>query len=290
MQRRTAASRLRRLLAMIPWLAGQDGPTVTEVCERFGNSRADLEADLELLLYVGVPPYTPDQLFEIGIEGDRVFAHLTPTLDRPPRLTPEEGLALVVAGAALAAVPGAEPGGPLARAIDKVAALLGIDADEAIDVDLGPAAPATLTLLREAVAGRRRVELDYYASGRDEHSRRTVDPWHVVHEGGAWYLLAGDHLRGERRSFRVDRVLSARLLDEEATPPPPGEGSTVGFAPGDEVPRVVLELPASAAWVADAYPVDAADVVDDERIRVTLPVAGRACSSVSSSRSGRKRA
>ncbi|MGH9139030.1 MAG: helix-turn-helix transcriptional regulator, partial [Acidimicrobiales bacterium] len=214
--RPTAATRLRRLLAIIPWLATRTkagtAPTVTEVCERFGITRRDLEADLELLLYVGVPPYTPDQLFEISIEGDHVLARLTPSLDRPLRLTPEEGLALVVAGAALTAVPGAETGGPLPRAIAKVARLLGIDPDEAVDVELGPAAEPTLALLRQAVAARQQVEIDYYAFGRDERTQRTVDPWHVVNEAGAWYLLGYDHLRGQRRSFRVDRMVSARQL------------------------------------------------------------------------------
>ena len=71
--RSRADVRLRRLLAMVPWLARQDGPSVAEVCARFGITAAELQADLELLtLYVGVPPYTPDGLFDLSIEGDRV--------------------------------------------------------------------------------------------------------------------------------------------------------------------------------------------------------------------------
>ena len=97
-----ATLRLRRLLAMVPWLSAQDGPTVDEVCARFGVTPQELRDDLELLtLYVGVPPYTPDRFFDLSIEGNRVHARVTPSLDRPLRLTPEEGLALIVAGQAV---------------------------------------------------------------------------------------------------------------------------------------------------------------------------------------------
>ena len=33
----------------------------------------ELRDDLELLtMYVGIPPYTPDQFFDLSVEGDRV--------------------------------------------------------------------------------------------------------------------------------------------------------------------------------------------------------------------------
>ncbi len=125
-RRNSAVARLRRLLAMIPWLAANDGPKVADVCARFGITETELQRDLGLLsTYVGVPPYTPEALFDITIQRGRVFAHMTPALDRPLRLTPEEAVALVVAGRALADVPGADPKGPLARGLAKVADVLG---------------------------------------------------------------------------------------------------------------------------------------------------------------------
>ncbi|MBA2496547.1 MAG: WYL domain-containing protein, partial [Acidimicrobiia bacterium] len=125
---------------MIPWLAGRDGPTVEEVLTRFGLTRRQLDEDLDLLMVVGVPPYTPDELFEMTIEDGRVFARLTPSFDRPLRLSPDEALAVVVAGRAVADVPGADPAGPLARALTKVAGVLGVEGDDVLDIDLGPVA------------------------------------------------------------------------------------------------------------------------------------------------------
>jgi proteasome accessory factor C len=267
-----ASTRLRRLLAMVPWLAANDGPTVEEVCRRFGLKKAELQADLDLLTYyVGVPPYTPDQFFEMVIEGGRVFARVTPSLDRPLRLTPSEGLALVVAGRALGAD---DPDGPLARGLAKIAALFGIDPDDAVDIDLGRADETTLALLRRAVADGRQVELDHYGEARDERQRRVVDPWRVANVGGSWYLSGFDHLRQAERSFRVDRILAATVREAAVTRPAPAD-VTVVAGPAADAPRVTLELTAAGRWVAESYPVDAVEVLDDGRLRVTLAVNGR---------------
>ena len=46
-------------------------------------------------MLVGVPPYTPDTLIEVTIEGDRVWLRFADVFARPLHLTPEQGLALV---------------------------------------------------------------------------------------------------------------------------------------------------------------------------------------------------
>lgn len=262
-----ATIRLRRLLAMVPWLAANDGPTVAEVCERFAITETELQADLELLTYyVGIPPYTPDAFFEITIERGRVFARVTPSLDRPLRLTPAEGLSLVAAGRALAD----DPDGPLATGLAKVAALLQIDPEEAIDIDLGTADATVLEVLRSAIAAGQPVRIDHYAEDRDERLVRVVDPWLVTSTSGRWYLVGHDHLRDADRSFRVDRIVAAAPVEGTARPMPAG----LQFAPGpaDDAPRVVLELEPAGSWVAESYPVDEIDDLGDGRRRVTIAV------------------
>lgn len=262
-----AVGRLRRLLAMVPWLAANDGPTVAEVCGRFDITAAELQADLELLTYyVGIPPYTPDAFFEITIERGRVFARVTPSLDRPLRLTPAEGLSLVAAGTVLAD----DPEGPLATGLAKVAALLQIDPEEALDIDLGIADASVLEVLRSAVAAGQPVQIDHYAEDRDERLERVVDPWLVTSTSGRWYLVGHDHLRDAERSFRIDRVVAARPVAGTARPAP----AELQFSPGpaDDAPRVVLELEPAGAWVAETYPVDDVEDLGDGRRRVTLAV------------------
>ena len=268
--RTSASDRVARLLAIIPWIAAHDGPTVDEICERFALSRRKLLDDLEVIMFVGVPPYTPDTLIDVTIDGDRVWLRFADVFSRPLHLTPEQGLALVAAGAASQGLPGSEPEGPLATALAKLAGVLGIDPAEAVSVTLGETRPGVLEALRAAAGEHRQVRLDYYSYGRDERTTRDVDPWAVVAHEGAWYLQGWCHLAGDERLFRVDRVVEVTVLDSTFTPT--GEGDRRPFALGDGVPRVTLELPPSARWVAETYPVDEVRETGDGRLRVRMPV------------------
>jgi proteasome accessory factor C len=274
MSRITASDRLRRLLALLPWVAARQGPTVEEVCERFELSARDLMSDLGLVSMVGVPPYSPGDLFDIVVEDERVWVHMSPSFDRALRLTPEEALGLVAAGESLLAVPGADPEGPLARAIAKVAATLGIDADSTIDVDLGYASASVLRALEQAGASHQRVRIDYYAHGRDERATRDVDPYRVYADHGQWYLVGYDHLRDEERLFRIDRVVEVQLLEE--TFDPPKERRTLGlFEARADDPRVTLELEPDAGWVVEVYPVESVKSEKNGRLRVTLAISAK---------------
>ena len=274
MTRITAADRLRRLLSLLPWVAAHNGPSVEEVCARFELDPDELLSDVALETMVGVPPYSPGDLFDVVVEEGRVWVHLSPSFDRSLRLTPEEALALVAAGASLLAVPGADASGPLARGLDKVATTLGIDPEDAFDVDLGRAAAGVLAAVQQATDEHRRLRVTYYTHSRDQHTDRELDPYRVHAEQGRWYLVGFDHLRGEVRLFRVDRILSARVLDETFEPPRDLPEPEL-FEAGADDPRVVLDLAPEAAWVVESYAVDDVETTDNGRLRVTLPVSGR---------------
>jgi len=267
----TASERLQRLLALIPWVAANDGPTVREVCERFDLKERELLADISLVSLVGVPPYTPDELFDVVVEDGRVWVHLSPTFRRSLRLTPEQALALVAAGRSLRAVPGADPEGPLARGLAKLAATLGVDPDEAGFAPVEHGLDLVLSTVRDASAAHRRVRLDYYSHGRDERTAREVDPHRVYADRGQWYLVGFDHLRGEERLFRVDRIDDVDVLDEEFEPPAEPRAHGL-YEPDPSDRRVCLELAPDAAWVAEAYPVETLEPVGDGRLRVTLAI------------------
>lgn len=271
----SADQRLRRLLALVPWVASQDGPRIEDVCARFGCTEQELVADLGLLFLCGVHPFTPDTLIDATVEDGRVWVRFAEWFARPLRLTPAEGLALVAAGSALLAVPGSEPEGPLARGLAKVAAVLGVDPDEVVDVELGQAPPAILAAVQDAAAARRQVEVDYYSYGRDGWARRVIEPHHVYNAAGQWYVAAYCHLAGADRIFRLDRTRSATVLDTTFEPRPPADQPPV-FTPRPEDPAFVLDVGPEAAWVAEAYPVESVEERAGGRRRVRLRVSERA--------------
>jgi predicted DNA-binding transcriptional regulator YafY len=275
MPRLAADDRLRRLLAMVPWVAAHDGPRIDEVCQRFACSKEELVADLDLLFLCGVYPYTPDLLIDVDIADGRVWIRYADWFRRPLRLTPEEGLALVGAGTALQASPGADPEGPLARALSKLAGVLGVDADETVEVELGAARPELLGVLRRAQADLRQVEIDYYSFGRDGWTKRVIDPWSVFSAAGQWYVRAYCHRVEGERLFRVDRVRDAVVL-ESGFSPPARSGAGIIFSPRADDPLVVLELEPAARWVRDQYPNEGTDELGGGRLRVRLRISERA--------------
>ncbi|HEY3141810.1 MAG TPA: hypothetical protein VGJ86_11810, partial [Acidimicrobiales bacterium] len=134
-RRRSAANRVGQMLSIVPWIAAHDGPRVDDVCQRFGIGRGELIDDLNVVQFVGLPPYTPDMLIDVTFEGDRVWVRFAEVFARPLRLSPDQALALVAAGSALVAS-GEDPAepSPLASGLAKLADLLGIDPADAIAI------------------------------------------------------------------------------------------------------------------------------------------------------------
>lgn len=275
--RLSAGGRLERLLSIVPFVAARDGVAIDEVAARFDYPRETLVNDLtDVVFMVGLHPYTPDQLVEVVVEDDRVWIRYAEYFARPLRLTPEEGLALVAAGTSLLAAPGADPDGPLARGLAKVAGVLGVEPGADLTVRLAEVPAATLEQLRYAESAHRRCRIDYYAYGRDELSEREIDPLRVFSEQGQWYVVAWCHAAAGERLFRVDRIRSLTVLDTVFEPPAGATTAHAVFTAAPDDPRVTLDLEPAAAWVAHYYPCEEHIDLGHGRVRVRLAVAGTA--------------
>lgn len=271
MSRITATERLQRILAVLPWIVQHQGSTVTEICERFGLDRKALLDDLDLVfLEVGLHPFTPDMLSEVSIEDDRVYVRVGDYFRRPLRLTHGEALTLLAAGRAVAGREGADPDGTLARAVDKLVAVLGDAAAYGVEIELGRADPAVMATLQQALDERRRLSISYYSYGRDASTEREVDPFRVVSREGQWYLLGHCHSAGGERLFRVDRIQAATLTEHPVEVEAPADEVTPG--PADATRAVELVTSSAGEWVADLYPTDDVEPLEDGRLRIVLPV------------------
>ena len=265
--------RLRRLLALVGWLAQVGEAPIADAAQRFGMSEKELVAELELAACCGIPPYTPDTLMEIEVSEHSVRAFLPAEYARPRRLTPAEGFAVAASARLLLTVPGSEDDA-LRRALAKLDAALGSREAVGLDVD----APAALASVREAADAGRALEIDYLSGSRDELTTRTVEPVQVVTIDGHWYLDAYCQRACDMRRFRVDRIGAARPASQS-----PGPAVTRSrpleemFVPGPGAVEVHLQLGRDAQWVPESVPVravrrDDAGMVTD----VLLDVSGMA--------------
>lgn len=108
----------------------------------------------------------------------------------------------------------------------------------------------------QAVLGRKRLDIQYRSRTSGEETERVVSPARLVYYRDNWYLDAWCHLRMGLRSFALDAIRAACMLDESAHEVPDADldlqlGSGYGIFAGSLTRTAVLRFsPQAARWVA----------------------------------------
>ena len=114
---------------------------------------------------------------------------------------------------------------------------------------------------------------------RDEATERDVDPMRVVNIDAHWYLEGWCHVAEGVRLFRLDRIESIEVLDEDGTPPAdarPRDLDAGVFTPSPTDLLVRLRLEPGAAWVSDYYPTERVEWLEGGSSLVSLRTADTA--------------
>lgn len=249
----TAAERVARLLTLVPWLRANDGITIAEAAEHFGVDAEQLTTDLWQLIVCGIPGYGPDQLVDIQFwDDDRIHVIDAIALDRPLRLSGEEVAALHVALRVLAQVPGSHDREALLSAMAKLeeagAPPLPMTVDVSIDTEIRDAVDLAITQARW-------LSIAYASAASDDIVNRRVRPISSYAVDGRVYLQAWCEVASDIRTFRLDRVHSAEVIEvpedvvitEASIAPTPTPEHT-------QVARIAIEP--QAAWILDTEVVE----------------------------------
>jgi proteasome accessory factor C len=272
--------RLQRILMLLPYAIKHPGVSVDELSERFGVNQQELLDDLNLVFMCGLPGYGPGDLIDVSIEEDKVYVSMADYFSAPLKLTHSEALALYAGAAPMLDLPEMKEADALRRALSKVAHALGIAANgegSGINVQLEGRPDSHIRTLREALETENRVELEYWSAARGALTERTVDPWGLVSALGRWYLVGLDHLSGEERMFRLDRIKRASVTGEAADVPSDFDRERYrgAFSDREAEPNLSLEIsPEVARWFEDYYPVAASETLGDGWKKVQLVSSG----------------
>jgi proteasome accessory factor C len=274
----TAAGRLSRLLALVPWLTAHAGVTVAEAAAHFGVSEAQLVEDLNLLICTGRPGHQHQELVDIQFwDEDGVITVLDPqTIGRPLRFSADEAASLLVALRLLAAVPGPHDRDAIASAQAKLEAAAGEAraAAEGVVVQVdATVAPEVDAAVRTGLAEGRRLHITYVGA-LDDRTERDVDPLRIVSLDGRVYLEGWCHRAEAMRTFRLDRIVAAEVLG--AASEVPADAVPLDLGAGVLRPQggaVTLVLGSGVRWIAEEFPVDSVAELADGRLQVVLPVA-----------------
>ncbi|SED73856.1 YafY family protein [Streptomyces sp. TLI_105] len=268
-----AIDQTRRMLSLVTYLRERPGAHVADVARAFGITEDELISDLDVLPMCGTS-FRGGDLLDIDTDGDRIWWHNPDDVAEPLRLAADEATALLVAARAVATLPGLRESDrdALLRATAKLEAAAGEAA--------GASARLSVTFESEggvfaevdrAISERRRLWVRYYSPARDELTEREVDPIRLFAVGHT-YMEAWCRLSEARRTFRLDRVVEIRILDEHAAPPELElRDLSEGLVhPSADDPEVVVEVGPGGRWVAEYYPHDRAEELPDGGLRITL--------------------
>jgi predicted DNA-binding transcriptional regulator YafY len=256
------ARRLNRILGMLPWVIANPGATVEEVCERFGYSKRQLAADLDLVFVCGLPGYGPGDLMVAYIHEDEVVVEMADYFSDPVRLSAPEALSLLASG--LAVLSSGQAPVALQSAVDKLVSVLAPGGDLGLVVDLSE--PELVGVLRAAAANGAVVHVTYVALSSGDQTERDVEPWSVFSTMGNWYVRGYCRLKEAERVFRVDRIQSVEVTADRFDPPESVPPPVVEYTPGEEDVQAIIRLGARARWVADYYPVEVVSEATDSLV------------------------
>ena len=210
--------RADRLFRIVQLLRAGRLQTAKSLAEKLQVSHRTIYRDVQDLQLSGVP-----------ISGEAGVGYtLRRDFDIPPLMFDREEIAALVLGARMVeAWGGTELAAAANRALRKIEAVLPANLRENIDDVLlyapGYRAPAELRRRLDALhaaAQERRIVLIAYSREDGQPSVRRVHPLALYFWGGTWTLTAWCELRDDFRSFRVDRVQHADLLEEHFQPRP----------------------------------------------------------------------
>ena len=222
-ERVVPAERFARLLALMTRLLAACGDSpeahipVSELREALNLDRKVLEDDIGLLNLInfGGGCYA----LYAQLEGDTV-AVLKETYGdrfaRPARLSPLEAKALLWTLDFIGDRLPVEAGTSLSSVRAKLEAAIG--ADSLPTVELGRAQVAdtgVAAAVSQAIREDRVLEIDYWTESRGAITKRQIESHLLVNAQDAWYVVAYCRRAEAQRTFRLDRIRSAVLLDEQ---------------------------------------------------------------------------
>lgn len=276
-----ASDRLVRLLGLVAYLDGVPEVRVEDLAERFGVTPEQLLRDIDTLWVSGTPGYWPDDLIDFDADSiEHGVVRLTQArgMTRPLRLGTREAVALIAALRALRSLLHEVEARERVQALDAVLATLTEavgDAAASVDVRLTvEGSPEIRSTLGAALREGRTVVLRY-VNGSDVVSEREVDPYELRTPDRHSYLIGWCRSAQAERTFRLDRILEARVGDHPVERRPgdaPQAPTDAVFVPAADAELVTLRLAGSARWLVEQLPTEAERIGADGSLEVDLRV------------------
>ena len=200
-----------RLLDLVPFITTHQGISIKDLAKEFAITTEELLDDLNTLWMCGLPGYTPLELIDLSFESGYVSIRNAEILQKVRLLTKEE-LVVIAIGLDFLKESLSKDREDLLIAITsllkKIKSLIGDIAQATPTVD-----SAHRAIILRALKERKNLEIEYHSLIRDQIATRIVTPLELGEDKGIEVLLAYCSTANGFRTFRLDNVKQAKLLD-----------------------------------------------------------------------------
>lgn len=200
-----------RLLDLVPFITTHQGISIKDLAKEFAITSEELLDDLNTLWMCGLPGYTPLELIDLSFESGYVSIRNAEILQKVRLLTKEE-LVVIAIGLDFLKESLSKDREDLVLAITslqmKIKSLIGDIAQVTPTVD-----SAHRAVILRALKERKNLEIEYHSLIRDQITTRVVTPLELGEDKGIEVLLAYCSKALGFRTFRLDNVKQAKLLD-----------------------------------------------------------------------------
>jgi proteasome accessory factor BC len=242
---------LQALLAHLLAACGEERQTeldADELAERFRIPREELQDHLSLLNLVNFGGGCYTVYAEVDEETGRVRVdkELYGDVFRgPPKLTPLEARAIRLAIEYVGPTIAAEAHTPLERVRRKLEETFGqFELAQTPQPRVPTDEEKLVRVLSDGAEKRRVVEIEYLKEGEEQPAVRVVEPYSFERELPVWRVHTWDRTADGARTYRLDRMRSAKLTDERFDP---REGFDPHYLREPRIARV-WHSPAIARW------------------------------------------
>jgi len=279
---------VRKVLTILPVVTKNPGIRVAELSRQTGIPEREIVTDLPKLVNLcGVPPYSPVDLVDLSIQGDRVSIRFAEPFGRPVRLTLSEALALFMALAGWEK----EEEGPFAAAVrsirGKVRDALSPEIREELSrtvgrisaVDGPGRAAGILSVLKDSLNRQVEVEIEYFSRSSGTLSTRVVRPYGIYERSGRFYLAGWSEPPGRVVTLRTDRMRSVVPGSLEYEIPADFEVATfvAQDVPRPESPRLAARIRFdhdASRWAREFFPASETEESPDGEVIATVRTSG----------------
>ncbi len=206
-------TRFDLLASVLAYLRRKGGAgTLGELARAFSRSPEELASLLESASLCGVPPYSPDVLFEILVDRDldQVEVRLDSPIAGPRRVDLVEAITTLVSIEAVEKLMAQEVPA-LSRAVAKLRAAIGAQYQQDLVVaDLE--SPDAVSTIRASVLAENCLEFEYQPTV-GELGKRHVRPVRLFFASEYWYLQALHE--GQQRRYRIDRMSAVHSVPRD---------------------------------------------------------------------------